>query len=59
MKSIRRMIIPILALTILVGCRQSDSERLDRKQVEGQDCIIVRDGMGRAGAIDCDWSNNG
>lgn len=44
-----------LALLVLVGCRQSDNERLDRKVVKGVECIVVRDGMGRAKAIDCDW----
>ena len=45
-----------LTLLVLVRCRQTDAERLNRKVVEGVYCIVVRDGIGKAQAIDCDWS---
>lgn len=43
---------------ILSACGQSDDDRLDRRDIEGVDCIVVEDGFGRPIRTDCDWSND-
>ncbi len=57
--TVKRVVAGALLLLALSGCgiRTSDDERLDRVTVDGQECVVIRNGYGRVIALDCDWSD--
>jgi hypothetical protein len=46
----------VAAATPALGCT-SDDDRTDRIDIEGVDCIVVRNGFGRIQRTDCNWSS--
>lgn len=54
----RRFIISLGLVVALAGCHQSDNERTDLIKIDGVDCIVVRDGLGRIQRTDCDWEHS-
>lgn len=40
-----------------LGLAGACGDRLERKDVEGVDCVVVKNGAGRAQFVDCDWDN--
>lgn len=52
----RWLIAAPLVAVLLGGCYQSDNDRLDKVNVEGTTCVVVRNGAGRVKYIDCDWT---
>jgi hypothetical protein len=42
----------LLALAAATAC----GERLERKNVDGIDCVVGQSRVGRVGALSCDWS---
>ena len=55
----KRAIAAALVLVSLSACgvRNTDAERLERVVVDGEECVVVRDGFGRVIAVDCNWSD--
>lgn len=45
------VLLAAVALVALAGC----GNRLERKSVEGVDCVVVNNGVGRAQFVDCNW----
>lgn len=43
-----------IAMTKLI---KNGDNRLDRIDVEGVDCVVTRDGLGRPKYTDCDWGS--
>lgn len=55
----RVMVVAVLIGVLSTGCglRTTDDERLDRVMVDGQECVVVRNGLGRVEAVDCNWNH--
>jgi len=52
----RRMLLGLLGLSLLVlaGCGET-TDRLKRVDVDGVDCIVATNRIGRPQALDCDF----
>jgi hypothetical protein len=55
-KRLLAALVLVAAASPALGCKQSDASRTDRIDIEGVDCIVVRDGAGRIQRTDCNWS---
>jgi hypothetical protein len=50
-----RLLWGLVMAMIIVGCT-SDEDRIDRINVEGVDCIVTRNSLGKITFADCDWA---
>lgn len=48
------IIVLVVAMAVTLA-RRDDKPRLSREAVEGVECIVVRNGLGRPRAVDCNW----
>lgn len=55
----RRLAVLVLVALSCVGCSQSDDRRTDRIDIDGVDCVVVRNGLGRIQRTDCNWQDEG
>ena len=49
----KKLLAGIFVLLFLSGC--SDNSRTDLEEIEGVECVVVRDGFGRIKFVDCNW----
>lgn len=50
-----KFLLVFLLLLGLGACNQTDSTRLDTVEHDGKECVVVRSGMGKIIAVDCNW----
>ena len=47
------------ACAVLAVASSACGDRLERRQVDGVDCVVVSNGVGRAQHVDCNWDDAG